>query len=491
MKYIKLHFVLLLSILISILIITYFGFVRRPILIGDGIEYYSMLESFYLHFSPEQRDTDITSLVSKARLLDESSFNFLKGTPHYFYVEASDNNYYPIHFWGYAIISLPAKSLLSFTGQDQMKAFQLTNSILLSVLIIYLSIQIKLKSNFRKVLFILFVLFSPATLYISWPHPELMCFVFVIMSLLLFLDKKIKLAIFFSALSTMQNPPVILLVGFFYILFIKRLIKKISIKELLMSIIALSPIIINYTYSLIVYKSLNPLIVLGYSKSENLSFFKTLELYFDPNLGVMIYEPFILFLSISFIIYVIYKLAKHKTITNQERFVIILGIITLMENFASTSTINWNSGALGSARYTTWSITPFLLITFFIFLNKINSNNQRWISCILFVSLLINIVVCSFTYIKDNNEFYFSPVGNFVLRYIPEIYNPSYEIFSQKALGSPELYKTEASIYLYNGHCTKALAFNNNEGQLSQIRAVCGKLGIVSFCDKGSCYYDF
>src|SRR5512143_2955590 len=90
--------------------------VRLAILAGDGVEYYSMLESLFRHAWPDQRPGDVEHL---RHVLGAHGYTFEH--PHDGFFVAPDGRWYSYHFWLYPLACVPAKAVLHALGADEFQ----------------------------------------------------------------------------------------------------------------------------------------------------------------------------------------------------------------------------------------------------------------------------------------------------------------------------------------------------------------------------------
>ena len=100
--------------------------VREARLAGDGVEYHSMLESFWNHGTPEQRPGDIATLTP---LLARHGYGV--GDLHGGFFVTQGGQWYSYHFWIYPLLAVPAKAVLHLIGADEFYALAWTNASLL------------------------------------------------------------------------------------------------------------------------------------------------------------------------------------------------------------------------------------------------------------------------------------------------------------------------------------------------------------------------
>jgi hypothetical protein len=475
-------------------------FIIKPKLYGDGSEYYLMLEGFYNHQSPDQRTEDVNSLFKISTQSDSINPPFRLEAAGSGYYEAKNGAEFSYHFWLYPLISLPAKNFLKLINSDQMKAFQLTNAILFSFLILLVGFIFKRSKYFYLILGI--IILTPAIWYTHWTHPEVFSFVLVMGSLLLFTKKKFNISILFSALASTQNPPIIFFTGFISLLalydskftqkdseVINFTVKK-FMKKFALIILAALPTLLPYLFYYFYFGVFNLIVSEGHSDFKLVSIKRVLELFFDPNVGILFYSPVITIVGIFTFFYSIFHILKFKKSGKLNSFVIIGLFLVLTAEFAfSSSTLNWNSGTTGPMRYVLWSAIPiFLAIIFLGFKTFWQNLSSKFILFGLAGTLLVgSAIVLTGGFLEPVNRLgssAHSVPARIILTVVPQFYNPTPMIFEGRSK------KINDDIYIYktseNSSCKKALV-NNLEQNSEQICLLCGDYR-VDTCYDLKCY---
>jgi len=166
-KYLRYFSVLMLSIMSLILLVNFIAF-STPSLIGDGAEYLGMTISFFNHLTPDFRAEDIEM---REEIGQKNGIDFPDTLVNHGYVSSSNGEWYPFHFWGYSLINLPVFIILNKFGFNELRTFQITNSIILLIALWFIALFSKFENEFQKGLFLAFCALSPALLYIKWSSP--------------------------------------------------------------------------------------------------------------------------------------------------------------------------------------------------------------------------------------------------------------------------------------------------------------------------------
>jgi hypothetical protein len=110
------------------------------------------------------------------------------------------NQYFGYHFWFYSLTNLPTKILLSILKSNELKVFQLTNSFLMILTIIYLLLVSRQPLSNRFFMTVLY-LSGCSFLYWHWSHPELYTAAMIMIASCAFLDQRYRFAVMSFSLS--------------------------------------------------------------------------------------------------------------------------------------------------------------------------------------------------------------------------------------------------------------------------------------------------
>ncbi len=441
-------------IIISILTLS---FIQKPELTGDGSEYYLMLESLYNHQTPELRSEDINSFKEKEELYGFKVYQFDKDNAYSGYFE-SNGNFYSYHFFFYSLISLPVKIVLENLNLDVLKVFQITNALLLSI-VVFVILRIKDFSELKKTILILFTIFNPILWFIFWSHPEVFSYSFLTLSLIYLLDKKLNLAIILSILASFQNFPLIIIPFLIFIYKLYLILKVNNFKILNLTLSNLRDIVFTFLLSLISFIPLifylinfNTISLISSSGGTNTSLIslqRIFELVFDLNIGLLPYSPIFLMLGLILFIYLFIKLKF-------LRIPLILSLISLIFILGlSSSTTNWNHGTTGPSRYVLWSIIPFLFFILLLFFKYFEVNRKLIIlsgfNIVINLIILLSVFLPNVSFGALNHSY----LSKFVLDNYPSLYNPTAEIFAERTLGKENI-DIENEVIIYKD-CKKVL----------------------------------
>lgn len=448
-----------LLLIYSLFLLLYSIFFSEPSMVGDGEEYLGMTASFFNHLSPDLRKEDIKL---KEDILRKNGIPVDRRAPYYGYFESLDNKYYSYHFWAYSLLNLPIFYILNYSGLNEMRSFQISNSMLL---IICLGCIIYFKNLSPKQRLWLFLLSSlnPILLYVKWPHPEVFCYAFLTLAIFSALDKNYRIAVLASSIASLQSTPVMIFT-IILILFGWNDGARGS-RELiclaLISIVSFFSYIFYYAH----YNTLNLIVHLGWADVSYISLDKILSLFFDLNFGLFPYVPILL--SISMLLLMV-------GIANRDFYTTYLWVTLFLMAVLFSTQYLWNCGMMYIHRYAIL-MCPILVLIVIYNMPK----HPRLISkLLLFLSIFstMAIVVPLLNEYDLDNHHKFNDLSTAVLIYAPSLYDPLPEVFGMRATGEDQYFKYIPIIYRYDDRTRKILADNKSLEYLKSLDALSGAL---------------
>lgn len=548
-----------LPIFLALIIIIFSTFFVKPVNYGDGPEYNTMLESIYSHQRFSEVDSDREFLANEARKYSWENSLFGNEQVAGFF-QAKDGEFYSYHFWLYSLNALPVRIFTGIFDFSPLISFQIFNSIILLVLTL---LTIKLvKTN--KIISVFLVILNFSFWFIHWNHPEYWSYALVMSSLLLYRNKNYQIPILLSAIASTQNPPIIFLTALFAfkylynILYIQKreienkitkikFIAKQFLRVLMLSLVAFTPYVFYYIY----FGTPNLISKVGGTDFSLISFKRLAELFFDPGIGIFVFQPVVTLVVFSAGVIVFIKLfnlfikSKDNILKrfldlpkNEYFFHFALFIVLLVMLSLSSSTLNWNHGSSGPSRYVIWSVLPIGLYFIVSFLEnnfdtdryilnirrllnfrekrgkinfqllKYSSNNpekskstknklRNKIKYLIFIIILLGIIYSSIIFflggfLVPNGRFGnggFNIFQRIVLDYTPSLYNPTHQIFKDRAECNFTLEGCkDIWIYYKNDKCRKVLV---GESDIAVLNQNCGNTGSLDYCSNSFCYYSY
>lgn len=445
-------------------------FFVKPVLFGDAPGYFMVTESMFNHLTPDLREGDIESLEA---LQDKHDFPVLQRNIHetYFF-EANDGKQYSCHFWAYPLLNLPVKAVMRLFHADESRVFQITNAIILILALCAITFAASL-TELQKRLFILLVVFSPAFWFIYWPHTEVFSFSFVVISLVYTGKRNWRAAVFCAALAATQNPPIVFMVVFLWLVGI--LSSKRKWREVVYLSLLAVPAGGPYLFSLLKYGRLS-LYAAKSTGTQYMSVYKAMELFFDLNIGMLPYIPVALILFFGVVVRDVWS--KRRLTVNLQ---LLLLLFVMM--FACTPSALWNHGTSGPSRYVIW----MLPIVFYVVVAGAGGQKpaRSWYASLLWIAIAVQAVIVfgggGFT--SNLNHTRHTAAAAFVLDHFPSLYNPTHEIFAARTTHRIVPIETSEEfgfvvgehatpvVYRYKGKCKKALVKGKD---LKALEEMCG-----------------
>ena len=420
-------------------------FFISPIIIGDGHEYLGMTVSFFNHFTPDLRGEDI---ALREQIENKNGINFGKNFAYSGYFKSLGGDWYSYHFWIYSLFNLPVFAFLHYFNFNELRSFQITNSLLL-IFSLFILLHITNLTRPQKTWLFLFSACSPVLLYVIWTHPEVFTYSFVVVAVAFYFKKDYRLAVLASSLASLQNPPLSILT--IYIIIYGWKATGLRFRELSILSVCASISLIPYVFYYSNYHVLSLIVSCGSANISYISFDKIFSLFFDLNFGMLPYIPLLMFLSIFMLIA---SIARKNLVIPSLWLVLII-----MATMCSTAG-NWNCGMTYINRYSVWMLPLIILIVIY----DISKFSSKKINTYLFISFLITLLITGYLLYNPAGGDYlrFNFISNEVLINTPGLYNPPYDVFAERALGREIEWETGFPdrlplIFIYNGIPRKAL----------------------------------
>lgn len=376
-------------------------------------------------------------------------------------VKITEDKWQPFYFPIYPLLCIPSKIILNFFGLSQERCFSITNAILICSALWF--IQRRLNTSYlQRLIVIILLILSPVIYYINYINYEVFIFAMVIISLTKYLNKNYKSSAFFLSLSGQSNITVmaigIVMVGTYLLqLLIRNKEKKICkiIKE-------------NYKetikYAFCFMPCLIPMILMSYDVSisgitTDYLWDRFLMYFFDPTLGFFTFAP--LQLIIFFILAI-------RSLTHGQKKSVVWLLFLIGTVFSFSLFLHINCGVIFCARYLIWTypIIP-------IFLSTIGYDTIHSTLCKKIIYYLIILSTLFLLYINSSTAFmayHFNNITQWILQYIPGVYNPYSATFYCRTLHiDGGYYCTDPAYYKDATGNIRKLIFKADEGEANVI----------------------
>lgn len=417
---------------------------------GDGMEYLTMAISFKNHLSFVRTETDKLEAVNKYKNSfnqEELKYFKFRDAGYFKALSARGEGAFSYHFWGYSLLCAPLVAILSLLHINPVEAFKITNLLLILLMFYWILFRNNAMEDKNKIFLTLLLYFSPLWFYYKWTHPEVFTFTLLMIGLIDYYNKRVKSAVLFTALASVQNPAAALVPFLIIIGELINLVKDFSKTKLnkfiitgLISLIVFIPFIFYYYY-------FGTFSLIGKYATDlhTISLAKILSLFFDLNFGLIIYVPVIFGL-------IIYSVIKRNI------YAIISLITVVLFAVIDSAQLNWNPGIMLIHRYSYWMIPVLLFGCLYSF--KYIKDKTKIILVVLSAIILLPWLI----HIKTGhawNHCEFQPVAKFVLNTFPALYNPQEEVFADRTLKEEVNFNNKLPLtYYYNNQALKTLNYD-------------------------------
>ncbi len=431
----------------------------RPSAQGDALEYLLMTESLARHGTPEVRAGDLWSLGRQDERLG-LGLNYVY--PGYF--DDPSGAWYSVHFWAYSLLAVPARLVLGVVGLSGLRAFPVTNALLLALALHRVLFSLPFRPRGRLALFVLLLL-SPVLFFLRWPHAEVMTAACAMLSLVALHQRRHVTAALWAALGSLQSPPLTLLLILVWLVSVARDHRPRSVAKVTAAaaLAGMAPLFYWAHFG-------TPSLIAR--EAASLSFLapsRALELLFDLNIGLAPYLPVTVLLAV---LASVWTLARVRRAPFNAALIVTIAAMAL----ASTPTGNWNHGTIGPSRYAVWllPLVVFLVVGTGEGLRGRMARGAFTGALVLAATSQAAVVLAKRGPLAEPDYLEHSWAARLVLRTDPAFYNPSYSIFASRTVHQPLLGPTLA-VYTADGACRKALVQASAEHE-AELRRRCGSI---------------
>lgn len=421
---------------------------------GDIVEYYGVTETILNHGSLDLRQDDINKLL---KYIDSPKF----ANPGY-YLYGRDNNRYPVHFWAYSLLLIPARLGLQAFNFNPLLSLPLTNLVILAVALGFIFHRF-IKSENQRWRFLAVLLFSPLIFYFTWPGPDMLYLSLLLVAVFYAFNKHYLKASWLTALASWHSQPLIVLVILFGLI---ALIKSRKLKTVGLVLVPGFLAVVPYVYNLYAFNTLTPWLGLQNAYTaingfglKNLSLKKLYEQFFDLNIGLFWYSPLLMYLNLLFFI----KQLKQR---QWEILAIITGFIITAFFYQTNPAWHYGTTGYGPTRHIIFILPLFIFLSY-----RYLKQAPKHVFGFVFLALLAlqgySLFFNNFFYPDTTKTLAHTPYARYFLNNHPQLYNPTPEIFIDRTLGQDTMLP-QSAIYKQQGICKKAYILPNNQFLLIQ-----------------------
>jgi hypothetical protein len=410
---------------------------RRPVRVGDALEYWVTLEAWFHHRTPEIRPSDLDIL---GRSLEANHVLPAAAAQHITIIPTAGGKQFTLHFWMYSLTAVPAKLALWLVHGDQLAALQVTNFAFLAGLLYFLLFAYPADSRWRWQ-FAALAAVTPVVWYLPWAHTEVYTWAAVCLSLLLLRTRHHGWAALAASMGALQNPAVACLAALAAVMAIFDGKRGWALVPPALGAAAtlLAPLFYLVEYG---HPSLHQ--KFGYADPSLISLARVWSFVTDLNQGMLPYAPGAVVLGLASAV----QAARRRNWRALSVMATALAMIAVCG-----STPNWNCGNANVLRYVVW------VIPLFVWVIVECPWPGRWGRRAVAVTILVHAVIVAAgssreRYIEQNM------LARNVLRYAPWLYWPDPEIFAERQLHREGNYRRQLPIGFSrsSGVVTKLLA---------------------------------
>ncbi|MCL5746175.1 MAG: hypothetical protein M1541_19970 [Acidobacteria bacterium] len=392
---------------------------------------------------------------------------------------APSGRYYSFHFWFYALISAPAKLALRLIGWDELKAYQLLNALLLIFTTTYLLLWSRLSAWMRLALAAL-TPFTGMLYYLRWPSPEVLSATALLLSCVLFLERRYTLSIVAAVAASFQNQPAAAILPLIFLcsaydVYLRRRRFAALIGDAIAGAFCLLPSAF-YWFS---FGTPNLLATPGITDTRLITLHRLHSFVFDLNQGLVVGMPAIV---VSALVFCACRVLRSPRRPFRREDVLLAGSVLMMTGV--TVIVNWSSAYAVFERYALWCGMPVMV----------------WVVCQVERSDfrgMRNAAMCSIILVQIFANLYFDGFGGYLSPYThkpyvewlfnvyPRLYDPEPEIFLERTLLREDVLYPRLMPVAYTGRdgaFRKILTERSVAGEL--VPRLCGASGRLIDLDR-------
>lgn len=397
--------------------ISSYSAIREPInYAGDASEYYQMTQSFIDHGTPDLRHDDVVKFETE-RLSDD----IIGNPPMSGYLKSPVNGkWYSVHFWGYSLISIPLRLLLTLFGLPGMKAFELLNLLAFfgSVAAMLLLAEMH---PLKRAVFASVLALSPIIWYVPWSSLEAFTAALVVFSIVFFSRKQYALATLFAAVASTQNQPLLLVAAAYVVYAAIQWLPQRRYSEMVRMALAGAVALVPMVFYFATFRLLSPLWA-GFGGWGNVSAARFIGFFFDLDMGLLPYLPLV---TIGFVV------AVAVVVIRRDRWAIARALVIAgMVILAATTARGWTSASVGLMRYGVW-VLPVIL---WVVVDSLGAKRRDAIMAAALISVQLAAILVSSTVSLPNANGH-GLFGRLALAKAPWLYSPPAEQFVARTTG--------------------------------------------------------
>lgn len=383
---------------------------------GDGWEYLAMTDAWMRHGSPIVGPADIEAMfggIDRARATTPgatpASQLYAAQLPHGF-ATATDGSRHARHFWLYSLLAVPAKLLLRLSGGHEFNALVVTNTWMFAAAVGF-ALAAGGGSLSQRVAFVLMAAVTPVLWYLTFTGVEVFSWALAVAALVCLERRWYWQSALAAALAATQNPPMVLLAIVPVLLPARQGAFRHAAAALAATSISLVPVICNWWYFG------TPTLIAATLDAGFISAGRTWSLLVDLNAGLLPYTPVLLVAA---------PWGAWRLVRQGHPAALLLAAAVIGMLLGMQTQINWNTDGRGLRRYLIW-VLPALAW----FVVQAWHDRVRW--RIVLAAVVTSGAVLVMDPPSDESWLEHRPLARWVLREWPALYNPDFEVFTERS----------------------------------------------------------
>ena len=387
---------------------------KQPRLNGDGWEYWYMAESFHRHGTPELLPSDRAAVDREASRISDNLW--IPPDHPYAYMNTPEGRWFGVHFWSYALSSVPAKAYLEWTGESGLGGLGLANAAWF-ILAIGVTLFGSSAPVGQRLALAVLAAAGPVLWYIAWTGAELFSWAMVLIAVVTYRDRRYAWSAAAAGLAATQNPPIILFGAVAVLAAMCERRWRVAALAIAGTAIGLIP------YGFFQYHFGQPNLIAGDSygaRADYISWVRCWSQLTDFNQGLLPYAPFLVLGAVAGAIRMVYTRDFHGLLLLAGGVAVAVG---------TQVSRNWNSGCDGLQRYLVW-IIPFAAGV------AVQGIGGRWRLWALAAAALVAHVAILYEFERadalQGGYLEHTAVAKWVLTHCPEAYWVEPEVFVER-----------------------------------------------------------
>ena len=383
---------------------------------GDGWEYLAMTDAWMRHGSPIVQAADIEAMfagIDRAQRAvpgePPAAARYAGQLPHGF-ATAADGSMHARHFWLYSLLALPAKGLLRLAGGHEFNALVVTNMWMFAAAVGF-ALAAGRGSPGQRAAFVLLAAVTPVLWYLTFTGVEVFSWALAMVALVCVERRWYWQSALAAALAATQNPPMVLLAIVPIVLAAHHGAFRQAGVALAATCVALVPALCSWWYFG------TPTLIAATLDAGLISAGRTWSLLMDLNAGLLPYTPVLLVAA---------PWGASRLLRRRDPAAMLLAVAVVGMLLGMQTQINWNTDGRGLRRYLVW-VLPALAW----FVVQAWHDRGRW--RVVAAAVVTSGAVLVMDQPSDMNWLEHRPLARWVLREWPALYNPDFEVFTERS----------------------------------------------------------